>query len=857
MGHAYQNLTNYRMLHISKDSPFFEEYAQGKNAREFSCGIPSGWSVRSDSTWRYLFPDEVNLPNQGWKIHLSSCPGEAQAMLDIVSGFLIGRKVAFKHLVSHGSLMRLNGKNANRSSSGKFITIYPETVEAFLDLLEILEDLLRDFHGPYVLSDVKYGEAPVFFRYGGFRYLLKEGQDGISRLVIQRPDGSLLEDQRKPYFVLPDFVSVPFGIEKQVAARTNPSSDFESLFAPYSILESLHFSNAGGVYRGVDRRTDCKIVAKEARSYAGYSSSNCDAVNRLRHERLMLIRLQGIEGIPCYHSYKTICGHEFLIEEYRAGVTLQSWVASNYPFAFKEDNTLRYSKRALLVARQILNLLNAVHDSGVALMDINPKNFIIDEGLGVSLIDFEACSDVEGADSESLGMPGFTSFRKCSNRDRDEFGLACVLSYLFWPSWTSSFSPRSLFNRLSLIAKYFPQSVVDVLKNQLLLMDSSMFESPFDLTPLGCECADSRGIAQRLASGIIESKRADDSESRLYPGDATQFLHGLLGRLDIETGAAGVALMLGRFGYEVSSDIKWIAAELKKSKEPLRFHGLLRGTVGIASVFSQLGDCRNAISLLPPSLPGVAFGDVSIRSGISGTVLSLLQIEEDCGCFRVTGLLEESAYCLRDFVLRNPDLVSNGAETGNAIGLFDGWSGAALACYELAVRFAEQSKEWNRLARVCLERELSNLDMKPDGSPFVNYSGIDFGYLSEGIAGIGISLALCDAGRYANELKAISSSLKEYNALNGGLFHGLIGKAAALLCIDGAESADVISTMTRNVVSEFCFRKGGLKSDGPIWALGNGGSCLSVDYSTGSAGLIGFLLSLAEHPFGWFPVSLH
>ena len=72
----------------------------------------------------------------------------------------------------------------------------------------------------------------------------------------------------------------------------------------------------------------------------------------------MLIRLQGIEGIPSYYSYKTVCGHEFLVEEYCAGVTLQSWVASNYPFRLGEDDALRYSERALVIARQMLGLLD-------------------------------------------------------------------------------------------------------------------------------------------------------------------------------------------------------------------------------------------------------------------------------------------------------------------------------------------------------------------------------------------------------------------------------------------------------------------------------------------------------------------
>lgn len=857
MKRGYQNLTNYRMLHIVKDSPFFEEYARTKNEKTYSCEIPSGWTYRLDSTWRYYFPPEMSLPDQGWKIHLSSCPLEAQSMLEAVSDLLFERKVAFKHLSSYGSFLRLNGKNANRSSSGKFITIYPESINSFLSLLETLDGLLRDYHGPYVLSDVRYKEAPVFFRYGGFRYLLKEGEKGSSTLAIRKPDGSLTEDERKPFFVLPDFVSVPAGIKKQVDARIDPSDEFEALFAPYLILESLHFSNAGGVYRGVDLETDCEVVAKEARSYAGYSSLDCDAVQRLRHERLTLIRLQGIKGIPSYCSYKTICGHEFLIEEYRDGATLQSWVASNYPFRLEGNDVFRYSERALTIAGQIISLMDAIHGAGIALMDVNPKNFIVGESLEVSLVDFEACSDIDGFDSTSLGMPGFSSVRKCTNRERDEFGLACVLSYLFWPSWNSSFSPCSLFERLSSIDKYFPASVKDALAGQLSRMASHMFESPFGLVPLGSAYIDSRSLAQRLAAGIIKTRRPDDSENRLYPGDATQFLHGLLGQLDIETGAAGVALMLGRLGFEVSSDVEWIIAKLESDESPLRFHGLLRGVVGIASAFSQLGYPEKAISLLPLTLPHGLPGDISIRSGISGTVLSLLQIESDCGCDQVRGLLEEAAVLLRESVLRNPSLVSDGAETGNPVGLFDGWSGAALACHELAMRFVEQSLDWNRLVNVCLERELSKLDVKPDGSLTVDYSGIDFGYLSEGIAGIGVSLALCDAGKYSDELKVISSSLKERIALNGGLFHGLIGKAAALLCIAGEENADAISTMTRNVMKEFCFRRREQDHEGPIWTLGNGGSCLSVDYSTGSAGLIGFSLSSIECPFGWFPVSLH
>ena len=144
------------MLHASKSSPFFEEQAYSFDRDSFSCEAPSDWSVSVDLTWRYLAPPNSLIPDQGWKIHLSSAPSCAQRMLDHVSNYLIELEIAFKHLVSWGSYFRLNAKNANRSSSGKFITIYPESTDEFLLLLDGLERLLEGFEGPYILSDVKY-----------------------------------------------------------------------------------------------------------------------------------------------------------------------------------------------------------------------------------------------------------------------------------------------------------------------------------------------------------------------------------------------------------------------------------------------------------------------------------------------------------------------------------------------------------------------------------------------------------------------------------------------------------------------------------------------------------------------------
>lgn len=117
-------------------------------------------------------------------------------------------------------------------------------------------------------------------------------------MVIATPDGNTIEDKRVPFFVLPDFVKVPQKIEAEVFERLNPDADsLARELAPYSILDSLHFSNGGGVYLGRNEATGKSVVLKEARPFAGYTGEE-DAIARLRREKEALIQLQGIGGIP-------------------------------------------------------------------------------------------------------------------------------------------------------------------------------------------------------------------------------------------------------------------------------------------------------------------------------------------------------------------------------------------------------------------------------------------------------------------------------------------------------------------------------------------------------------------------------
>lgn len=52
----------------------------------------SKWQVSHNEDWHYMLFKKSNLPNQGWKIHVSANIEDAQSVLLEVSRFLVNNK---------------------------------------------------------------------------------------------------------------------------------------------------------------------------------------------------------------------------------------------------------------------------------------------------------------------------------------------------------------------------------------------------------------------------------------------------------------------------------------------------------------------------------------------------------------------------------------------------------------------------------------------------------------------------------------------------------------------------------------------------------------------------------------------
>ncbi|MGO2237803.1 hypothetical protein IMAU10031_00635 [Lactobacillus helveticus] len=84
---------------------------------------------------------DKKLPHQGFKIHVSCTEENFQSILNTIYNFCIQHKVSFKYISNLENLLNnLSGKSSIWSS-GKFITIYPESLSSFKEIITQLYSL--------------------------------------------------------------------------------------------------------------------------------------------------------------------------------------------------------------------------------------------------------------------------------------------------------------------------------------------------------------------------------------------------------------------------------------------------------------------------------------------------------------------------------------------------------------------------------------------------------------------------------------------------------------------------------------------------------------------------------------------
>ncbi|HWD09558.1 MAG TPA: class III lanthionine synthetase LanKC, partial [Actinomycetota bacterium] len=401
--------------------------------KEFTAAksVPGGWARHDFEDWRALQPVGVELPKQGWKVHVSACLSNADAILSAVWEYCVPRRIPFKFIRNQPLLLLRNAKNASRAASGKFVTIYPAN-EAQLDAVcRELGEALAGQEGPYILSDLRLGAGPLFVRYGGFAERWCVGPGGEQVLAIEDSGGALVPDRRTPTFQPPAWVTLPPFLEPHLAARNGATVDE----FPFHITAALHFSNAGGVYAGVERDTGRPLVIKEARPHAGLTFDGADAVARLVRERDILGKLAGLACVPAVRGFFQVGEHHFLAIDRIEAKPLRRLIVARYPLILPEAGAAEvaaYTDWAVSMYRQVEEAVSSVHRRGVVIGDLHPYNILVRSDGSVALIDFEVAAEASERRRPALGAPGFGA-RGAEGFDIDRYALASLALFFFLP----------------------------------------------------------------------------------------------------------------------------------------------------------------------------------------------------------------------------------------------------------------------------------------------------------------------------------------------------------------------------------------------------------------------------------------
>ena len=500
-----------------------------------------------------------------------------------------------------------NAKYAPRGGSGKVVTIYPQDEAACERILAELDAILDGAPGPYILSDLRYGAGPLYVRYGGFTERHCLGPRGEMVLAIEDAAGALVPDPRSPVFTVPPWVPLPDFLAPHLAARN--SMTIEGL--PYDVEQALHFSNGGGVYAAVDKRTGERVILKEARPHAGLAADGSDAVARLRREHDFLRRLSGLGLAPEVRGYFEIGEHHFLAEEFIEGQPLNSCYADRYPLMTAEPDPAKiaaYTTWALQICARVEHAADVMHERGVIFNDLHMFNIMIRPDDTVALIDFEAASHISEGRRRTVGNPGFVAPRDRAGFGIDDYSAACIRLAMFMPLTTLFPLDRSKAAHVAaVIAENFPVPAEFLDQAVREITDQAPAPRPqngvagadtgdrSEYGPFDGAGDQAWGQLRAALVGAIRSSATPSRDDRHFPGDIEQFA-APGGGLGIAHGAGRRALRAVRGGRRAGARIRGMAYRARR--EPRQ--GQQAWPVRRAAP-AWRGHCRGSAMPMPPS----------------------------------------------------------------------------------------------------------------------------------------------------------------------------------------------------------------------------------------------------------------
>lgn len=748
--------------------------------------LSDDWMITRDGFWFFVHPsNQFDMPDQGWKVHVSATIGNAASILSKAARVALVNGVPFKFALDKNVQATMSSKRWARGGSGKFITMYPSDLSSFKSLLEQLYAELREDEGPYILSDKRYRDCRVlYYRYGGMLRTSRMDIKGDKILVIITPNGEAIPDVRTPYFSLPAWVTDPFPGEK---------SEHQEIVLndKYVVKKALAFSNSGGVYMAEERGTGREVIIKEARAHTAMDDQGNDAIKLLKKEHVLLELLRGADVAPTpvesFHAWENF----FLAEEYLDGIDIREIMLTQSPlmqvWPSLEDISQYYEiyRRIIKAFAQAVELL---HQRGIVFGDLSAKNIKIDPStFTVRLIDFEGAFKPDVDQPTYLYTPGFksvASIRKNTQGFEDDFfALAANMLYMLFPISAISTLRGDLYDtvlKILLTDVGWAQTEVfniisSLAKNEMTCARAcELLDKPAQMLPpsyaddIDVDSCDK--ISQELGSFILANIRPDRDDS-LFPADP--FIHRT-NPLSLGFGACGVLYTLKKCDLEIpKSACDWVEKKLDKVKPDDLPPGLLTGASGIAWSLWELGFEDRAVALMRMANQSALLKDHhSYLYGMAGIGMANLYFYLRTKDPSYLSMAND----LADSLLRIAQESDRGIywENDGLLHLGYGYGQSGVALFFLRLFELSGKEEFLSEGRRALEFDLSHAEEREKGILSFPRAPADptiLPYLEEGSAGI--AKVAIRYGMWDDRLEMILADLHRKYAGFVGLLYGL------------------------------------------------------------------------------------
>jgi hypothetical protein len=809
--------------------------------REFTpSNPPAGWTRTDQGVWRNWRAPDAAIPEEGWKVHISSRLDQAQHILDTVAETCFSEGVSFKHIRGRLFFLAVHHKHGPRQQAGKFCAAYPRNEATARRLMDRLAVALRDAEGPYVLTDRRYGESHVVhYRWGAFMRRGRRRPDGRQDWLVRDGFGHDVVDERGPAFSLPNGITDPF------ADSADGAHDGSIVLGgTYRIDRLLQHSNAGGTYQAHDLRSGRRVFLKEARAHNGLGWDGSNAQERLRREREVLTRLHAAAPGVCPEplDYFREWEHEFLVTEFVAGVGLNRWAATRSPIIQARPTRSgldAYYAECERILAGLDQTLARIHDSGYRFGDLSPTNILVDAAGAVRLVDFEAASPLD-VPAIRMGTDGFTpppELIDATPAAQDEYGASAVALMLLFP--LHSVLQRRPGNLMLLrrdLEEHAPvaPSVWHRAKRYCQTGQGHRelpLPGPGDLDAQPRESLE--WLADELQRDLLSLAEATDGAPTFptvpqgYETNTTCLAYG----------TAGVLHALRQTGAELPPDlIERFRTEALLGDADLA-PGLHVGAAGVAWVLADLHLREEAAAVLEYARQHpLAQRSVTLGEGLAGIGMAQLALHRHTGDAR---LLDRAATAGED-ILADPELPARLGPNG-AIGLLHGRAGVALFLHSLA---QETGDERYLVAGVALLHEELDLAVRlPDGAlsfPDDATASRAMPYLYAGSAGVAFVLTRYAARvpdeRFAASLPRILDDVRKRCTTQAGLYSGLAGLAFVLA--EHAEWSGDVSQAAAAVSLATGLMKHAIPHVDGIRFLGDGLMRYSAELWSGSAGVL-------------------